>query len=157
MAFVLFGTITAGLGLLAIPTAVTTPPAVAATQASGVIPAPPRPAHQSKLVRARRAGPKVSRTLPDTPRHAHSAHPAKRVRPGRAFHPPAVKEACALPSAVSGVTAKAGANQATLSWTAANKPAVDVQLVHVQTDLDLPRFYKLFMELMKAPPQPPPK
>jgi hypothetical protein len=120
VAFVLFGTITAGLGLLAIPTAVTTPPAVAATQASGVIPAPPRPAHQSKLVRARRAGPKVSRTLPDTPRHAHSAHPAKRVRPGRAFHPPAVKEACALPSAVSGVTAKAGANQATLSWTAAS-------------------------------------
>ncbi len=45
----------------------------------------------------------------------------------------------------------------TLSWTAANKPALDVQLVHVQTDLDLPRFYKLFVELMKAPPQPPSK
>jgi inosine-uridine nucleoside N-ribohydrolase len=42
----------------------------------------------------------------------------------------------------------------TLSWTAANKPAVDLQLVHVQTDLDLPRFNKLFLDLMKAPPQP---
>jgi purine nucleosidase len=41
----------------------------------------------------------------------------------------------------------------TLSWTAANKPAVDVQLVHVQTDLDLSRFNKLFIDLMKAPPQ----
>jgi purine nucleosidase len=42
----------------------------------------------------------------------------------------------------------------TLSWTAANKPALDLQLVHVQTDLDLPRFNKLFIGLMKAPPQP---
>jgi purine nucleosidase len=42
----------------------------------------------------------------------------------------------------------------TLSWTAANKPALDLQLVHVQTDLDLQRFNKLFIELMKAPPQP---
>jgi purine nucleosidase len=42
----------------------------------------------------------------------------------------------------------------TLSWTAANKPQLDVQLVHVPTDLDLPRFNKLFIELMKAPPQP---
>ncbi len=42
----------------------------------------------------------------------------------------------------------------TLSWTAESKPALDVQLVHVQKDLDLPRFYKLFVELMKAPPQP---
>lgn len=40
----------------------------------------------------------------------------------------------------------------TLSWTAANKPALDLQLVHVQTDLDLPRFNKLFVDLMKAPP-----
>jgi inosine-uridine nucleoside N-ribohydrolase len=45
----------------------------------------------------------------------------------------------------------------TLSWTAANKPFLDLQLVHVQTDLDLPRFNKLFIELMKAPPQPPTK
>jgi purine nucleosidase len=42
----------------------------------------------------------------------------------------------------------------TLSWTAANKPALDLQLVHVQSDLDLPRFNRLFVELMKAPPQP---
>jgi purine nucleosidase len=42
----------------------------------------------------------------------------------------------------------------TLSWTAANKPALDLQLVHVQTDLDLPRFNKFFVDLMKAPPQP---
>ena len=41
----------------------------------------------------------------------------------------------------------------TLSWTAANKPALDVQLVHVQKDLDVPRFNKLFIELMKSPPQ----
>jgi purine nucleosidase len=40
----------------------------------------------------------------------------------------------------------------TLSWTAANKPALDLQLVHVQTDLDLPRFNKLFIDLMEAPP-----
>src|SRR5271154_3778009 len=41
----------------------------------------------------------------------------------------------------------------TLTWTAADKPQLDLQLVHVQTDLDLPRFNKLFLELMKAPPQ----
>jgi len=41
----------------------------------------------------------------------------------------------------------------TLSWTATNKPALDLQLVHVQTDLDLARFNKLFVDLMKAPPQ----
>jgi purine nucleosidase len=45
----------------------------------------------------------------------------------------------------------------TLSWTAANKPQLDVQLVHVQKDLDLPRFNKLFLELMKGPPQTPAK
>jgi inosine-uridine nucleoside N-ribohydrolase len=43
----------------------------------------------------------------------------------------------------------------TLSWTEANKPAVDLQLVHVQTDLDLPGFNKLFLDLMKAPTQSP--
>ncbi|MEI9980840.1 MAG: nucleoside hydrolase [Edaphobacter sp.] len=42
----------------------------------------------------------------------------------------------------------------TLSWTAADKPALDLQMVHVQTDLDLQRFNKLLIELMKAPPQP---
>jgi inosine-uridine nucleoside N-ribohydrolase len=41
----------------------------------------------------------------------------------------------------------------TLSWTAANAPSIDLQLVHVQTDLDLPRFNKLLTDLMKAPPQ----
>lgn len=45
----------------------------------------------------------------------------------------------------------------TLSWTEANKPSLDLQLVHVQTDLDLPRFNKFFIELMKAAPQPPSK
>jgi inosine-uridine nucleoside N-ribohydrolase len=43
----------------------------------------------------------------------------------------------------------------TLSWTETDKPALDLQLVHVQTDLDLPRFNNLFVELMKAPPQRP--
>jgi purine nucleosidase len=42
----------------------------------------------------------------------------------------------------------------TLSWTESNKSQIDLQLVHVQTDLDLPRFNKLFIDLMKAPPQP---
>jgi purine nucleosidase len=41
----------------------------------------------------------------------------------------------------------------TLSWTAADKPRLDVQLVYVQKDLDLARFNKLFLELMKGPPQ----
>jgi purine nucleosidase len=45
----------------------------------------------------------------------------------------------------------------TLSWTAATKPDLDLQLVHVQSDLDLPRFNKLFIDLMKAPPPPPSK
>jgi purine nucleosidase len=41
----------------------------------------------------------------------------------------------------------------TLTWTAATKPQTDLQPVHVQTDLDTSRFYKLFVELMKAQPQ----
>jgi inosine-uridine nucleoside N-ribohydrolase len=40
----------------------------------------------------------------------------------------------------------------TLSWTAANKPQREMQPVHVQEDLDGPRFYQLFVKLMKAPP-----
>ena len=40
----------------------------------------------------------------------------------------------------------------TVSWRAENKPAVDLQPVHVQKDLDLPRFNKLLIDLMKAPP-----
>jgi inosine-uridine nucleoside N-ribohydrolase len=37
----------------------------------------------------------------------------------------------------------------TLAWTEVNKPDDDLQLVHVQQDLDLPRFTKMFVELMK--------
>jgi purine nucleosidase len=40
----------------------------------------------------------------------------------------------------------------TLTWSAASRPAREMQPVHVQEDLDAPRFYKLFVELMKAPP-----
>ncbi len=36
----------------------------------------------------------------------------------------------------------------TLAWTETSKPGIDVQMVHVQTDLDLPRFTKMFVELM---------
>jgi purine nucleosidase len=39
----------------------------------------------------------------------------------------------------------------TLTWTGDLRPAEDVQLVHAQTDLDLDRFTKLFVELMSAP------
>ena len=39
----------------------------------------------------------------------------------------------------------------TLTWNEALKPAVDVRLVHAQVDLDLPRFTKMFVELMSAP------
>jgi purine nucleosidase len=41
----------------------------------------------------------------------------------------------------------------TLTWDEALKPAVDVRLVHAQVDLDLPRFTKMFVELMSAPTQ----
>ncbi len=44
----------------------------------------------------------------------------------------------------------------TLAWTAASKPAgVGLQLVHVQDDLDLPRFTREFVALMQAAPQKP--
>ncbi len=36
----------------------------------------------------------------------------------------------------------------TLTWTEKLKPATGVRLVHAQTDLDLPRFQKMFVELM---------
>ena len=39
----------------------------------------------------------------------------------------------------------------TLAWNDEIKPAIEVQLVHAQTDLDLPKFTKLFVELMSAP------
>jgi purine nucleosidase len=38
----------------------------------------------------------------------------------------------------------------TLTWNEAMKPAVDVQLVRAQVDLDLPRFTRMFVELMSA-------
>ena len=36
----------------------------------------------------------------------------------------------------------------TLTWTEKLKPATGLRLVHAQTDLDLPRFQKMFVELM---------
>ena len=36
----------------------------------------------------------------------------------------------------------------TLTWTEKFKPATGVRLVHAQVDLDLPRFQKMFVELM---------
>jgi inosine-uridine nucleoside N-ribohydrolase len=39
----------------------------------------------------------------------------------------------------------------TLTWDEALKPSLDLQLVHAQTDLDLPRFSKMFVDLMSAP------
>jgi purine nucleosidase len=41
----------------------------------------------------------------------------------------------------------------TLTWNEKIKPAIDVQLVHAQLDLDLPKFTKMFVELMSAPPK----
>jgi purine nucleosidase len=38
----------------------------------------------------------------------------------------------------------------TLTWTEKLKPATGVRLVHAQVDLDLPRFQKMFVELMTA-------
>jgi len=41
----------------------------------------------------------------------------------------------------------------TLTWTAANRPKDrQLQVVHVQEELDAPRFYREFVELMKAKP-----
>ncbi len=43
----------------------------------------------------------------------------------------------------------------TLTWTDRDKPKRDVQSVEVQFDLDTEKFYKLFVDLLKAPtPQP---
>ena len=38
----------------------------------------------------------------------------------------------------------------TLTWTAPLKPDTDVQLVHAQMNLDLPKFTNTFVTLMKA-------
>jgi purine nucleosidase len=40
----------------------------------------------------------------------------------------------------------------TLTWTEKLKPATGVRLVHAQVDLDLPRFQKMFVELMTRAP-----
>lgn len=39
----------------------------------------------------------------------------------------------------------------TLTWTEKLKPAADVKLVHAQVDVDLPKFTKMFEELMMRP------
>lgn len=39
----------------------------------------------------------------------------------------------------------------TLSWNEQMKPGVELQLVHAQMDVDMPRFAKLFVQLMTAP------
>jgi purine nucleosidase len=39
----------------------------------------------------------------------------------------------------------------TLTWSEALKPAIDLQLVHAQVDLDLPKFTRMFVDLMSAP------
>ena len=41
----------------------------------------------------------------------------------------------------------------TLTWTEKLRPATGVRLVHAQVDLDLPRFQKVFVELMTEPAQ----
>jgi len=42
----------------------------------------------------------------------------------------------------------------TLTWSKAFKPAIDLNMVHAQMDLDLPKFSKMFVALMSAPPPP---
>jgi purine nucleosidase len=39
----------------------------------------------------------------------------------------------------------------TLAWTPELKPPIDLQLVHAQLDLDLPKFTKMFVDSMSAP------
>ncbi len=39
----------------------------------------------------------------------------------------------------------------TLTWTPELKPQTGLRLVHAQTDVDLPKFEKMFVELMSAP------
>ena len=39
----------------------------------------------------------------------------------------------------------------TLSWTEHDKPKIEVQPIEVQDDLDLAKFYKMFVELLTAP------
>jgi inosine-uridine nucleoside N-ribohydrolase len=39
----------------------------------------------------------------------------------------------------------------TLTWSEQDKPAVQLQPLEIQVDLDAPKFYKLFMDLLSAP------
>ncbi len=39
----------------------------------------------------------------------------------------------------------------TLSWSEKLQPATGVRLVHAQVDLDLPKFTRMFVDLMSAP------
>jgi inosine-uridine nucleoside N-ribohydrolase len=39
----------------------------------------------------------------------------------------------------------------TLTWSDRNKPALEMQLVHAQMDVDMPKFGRMFVELMTAP------
>jgi len=41
----------------------------------------------------------------------------------------------------------------TLTWVEKLKPATEVRLVHAQMDVDLPKFRKMFVDLMSAPTQ----
>lgn len=41
----------------------------------------------------------------------------------------------------------------TLTWAEKLKPATNVRLVHAQVDVDLPKFTKMFVDLMSAPTQ----
>jgi inosine-uridine nucleoside N-ribohydrolase len=41
----------------------------------------------------------------------------------------------------------------TLTWTDKDKPALGERMVEIQMDLDLARFNKMFVDLMKAPTQ----
>jgi purine nucleosidase len=43
----------------------------------------------------------------------------------------------------------------TLTWTDQLRPQTDLQKVHAQLDLDLPKFEKMFVDLMSAPPHTP--
>jgi inosine-uridine nucleoside N-ribohydrolase len=43
----------------------------------------------------------------------------------------------------------------TLTWTSKLKPEIQLQQVHAQTDLDLPKFNRKFVELMTVPPHKP--
>jgi purine nucleosidase len=38
----------------------------------------------------------------------------------------------------------------TLTWSEKLKPATEMRLVHAQVDVDLPRFRKMFVDLMSA-------